>query len=79
MTNDEARKNEEAQMTNGTSAVRLLERALKISRAVLRAGRAAGFVAPRLQISTEYAPSSPLAIHPAPLAIPFRSIFKTRS
>jgi hypothetical protein len=36
----------------------------------LRRGGAAGFVARRLQISLEYAPSSRLAIRPAALAIP---------
>src|ERR1700677_335936 len=68
------------------------ERVLKISRAVLRSqnkllgctarrcwGGAAGFVVPRLQISLEYAPSSRLAIRSAALAIPSRSILKTRS
>jgi hypothetical protein len=52
-----------------------LERVLKISRVVLRRGGAAGFVAPRLQISGEYAPSSRLAIHSAALAIPFPIYF----
>jgi hypothetical protein len=42
----------------------------------LAAGRAAGFVSPRLQISLEYAPSSRLAIHPAALAIPFPIYFQ---
>jgi len=55
-----------------------LEPVLEISRLVLRRGRAAGFVAPRLQISGEYAPSSRLAIHPAALAIPFPTYFKNR-
>ena len=54
----------------------ILERVLKISRAVLRRGGAAGFVAPRLQISLEYAPSSRLAIRPAALAIPFPVYFQ---
>jgi hypothetical protein len=56
----------------------LLEPALKIPRAVLRRGGAAGCVAPRLQISGEYAPSSRLAIHPAALAIPFPVYFQNR-
>jgi len=57
----------------------LSERVLKISQAVLRRGGASGVVAPQLQISNEYAPSSRLAIRPAALAIPCRPIFKTRS
>ena len=40
------------------------------------AGRAAGIVAPRLQISFKYAPSSLLAIRSAALAIPSRPIFE---
>ena len=47
-----------------------LERVLKLSQPGLRRGRAAGFVAPQLQISLGYAPSSRLAIGPAALAIP---------
>jgi hypothetical protein len=44
----------------------------------LRRGRPAGFVAPRSQISLEYAPSSRLAIQPAALAIPLRAYFSHR-
>jgi hypothetical protein len=51
---------------------------LKIPRAVLRRGGVAGCVAPRLQISGEYAPSSRLAIHSAALAIPFPVYFQNR-
>jgi len=63
----------------GLSRCGLSERVLKISQAVLRRGGASGVVAPQLQISNEYAPSSRLAIRPAALAIPCRPIFKTRS
>ncbi len=42
----------------------------------MRRGRPAGVVAPRSQISLEYAPSSRLAIRPAALAIPFPIYFQ---
>jgi tetratricopeptide (TPR) repeat protein len=57
-------------------ALMLSERVLNISRAVLRRGGAAGCVAPRLQISLEYAPSSRLAIRPTALAIPLPIYFQ---
>jgi hypothetical protein len=41
-----------------------------MARPVLRRGEVSGFVAPRLQISCEYAPSSRLARRRAALAIP---------
>jgi hypothetical protein len=54
----------------------LLERVLKISRAVLRRGGAAGVVAPQSKIHEGYSPSSRLAIHPGALAIPFPIYFQ---
>jgi hypothetical protein len=57
-------------------SLKTLERVLKISRPVLRRGGAAGFVARRLQISREYAPSSRLAIRSAALALPFPIFFQ---
>jgi hypothetical protein len=53
-----------------------LERVLKIARAVLRRGGAAGVVAPQSKIHEGYSPSSLLAIHPAALAIPFPVYFQ---
>jgi hypothetical protein len=53
---------------NGRTAA--LERVLKIARAVLRRGGAAGFVAPQSKIHEGYSPSSRLAIRPAALTIP---------
>jgi hypothetical protein len=55
-----------------------LERVLKMARLVLRRGEVGGFVAPRLQISCEYAPSLRLAIHAAALAIPCPTYFQNR-
>ena len=52
------------------------ERVSKIARSVLRRGEVSGFVAPRFQISCEYAPSSRLAMHPAALAIPYPIYFQ---
>jgi len=58
------------------SLIQVLERVLKISRAVLRRGGAAGFVAPQSKIHEGYSPSSLLAIRPAAPAISSPSYFQ---